>query len=232
MKPHISMLMLTSVDGRLHPSRFTASPDGAVRDWSGQYEKVHDALGAEAWLVGRVTMAEMSKAGPHPPAKPSEVERPIHKANRSARKFAVALDTAGKLHFQRGELSGDHVIVLLGRDVADSHLAELTADGVSYIVADGPDIDIPATLDLLAREFGIKHLVVEGGAGANGAFLAAGVVDEMRILVAPALDGGADVQGVVAYDKGLAGKMQMKLKSADVLEHGVVQLLYSVLPGS
>jgi riboflavin biosynthesis pyrimidine reductase len=231
MKPHVSMLMLTSLDGRLHPSRFTSSPDGTVRDWSGQYEKVHDALGAQAWLVGRVTMAEMSKAGPHATAKPSKVERPVHKARADAKRFAVALDPSGKLHFERGELSGDHVVVLLGGDVADSHLAELATDGVSYIVAPGADIDIPATLDLLARDFGIKHLVVEGGAGANGAFLAAGVVDELRVLVAPALDGGADVQGIVAYRDGLAGKMRMKFDSADVLEHGVVQLTYSVLPG-
>ena len=60
MKPHVSILMVTSIDGRLHPSRFTASPDGTRGDWYGQYEKVHAALQANAWLVGRVTMAEMS----------------------------------------------------------------------------------------------------------------------------------------------------------------------------
>jgi hypothetical protein len=63
MKPHVTILMETSIDGRLHPSRFTASPDGTRRDWSGQYEKVHASLGANAWLVGRVTMAEMSRTG-------------------------------------------------------------------------------------------------------------------------------------------------------------------------
>ena len=222
--------MVTSVDGRLHPSRFTASPDGTVRDWSGQYEKVHDAMGADAWLVGRVTMAEMSKAGPHAPAKPSKPARPLHKARQDAKRFAVALDASGKLHFQRGELSGDHVIILLGADVSDSHLAELAGDGVSYIVAPGPEIDIASMLELLSKEFGIKHLVVEGGGATNGEFLAAGVVDEMRILVAPALDGGTDVQGVVAYGNGLAGKIQMRFKSADAMEHGVVQLRYAVLP--
>ena len=134
MKPHVSILMLTSIDGRLHPSRFTASPDGTRRDWSAQYEKVHASLEANAWLVGRVTMAEMSKTGPHAPSGPWTVQRPIHVARTDASAFAVALDPSGKLHFQSGTLSGDHVIVLLGRDVPDSHLAELAADGVSYIV--------------------------------------------------------------------------------------------------
>jgi riboflavin biosynthesis pyrimidine reductase len=85
-------------------------------------------------------------------------------------------------------------------------------------------------LDVLAREFGITHLVVEGGAKTNGAFLAAGVVDELRVLIAPALDGAEHVQGIVDYRNGLAGVVRMQLKSADVLDHGVVQLAYAVLP--
>ncbi len=229
MKPYVSILMVTSIDGRLHPSRFTSSPDGTRSDWSSEYEKVHARLGADAWLVGRVTMADMSKATAHPPSKPVAVRRPLHKA-RSAENFAVAIDRSGKLHFARGDVGGDHVIVALGRDVSDSHLAELEADGVSYILAEKDDIDLPGVLDILAREFGIKHLVVEGGGATNGAFLAAGLVDELRILVAPALDAGDNVQGIVAYDGGLAGKMSMRFKSVDALGHGMVQLCYSVLP--
>lgn len=230
MKPHVSILMVTSIDGRLHPSRFTNSPDGSRRDWSTQYEKVHASLHSDAWLVGRVTMAEMSKAAAHPPAKPATVRRPIHVARADAATFAVALDPSGKVHFERGDVSGDHAIVLLGKNVPDSHLAELAADGVSYIVAKQGDIDLAAALDVLAREFGIKHLIVEGGAATNGAFLVAGLVDELRILVAPALDGGENVQGIVAWRDGLAGKVRLQFKSVDALGHGVVQLAYSVLP--
>jgi riboflavin biosynthesis pyrimidine reductase len=230
MKPHVSTLMVTSIDGWLHRSRFTASPDGTRRDWSGQYEKVHASLQANAWLIGRVTMAEMSRTGPHAPSGPWKVDRPIHVAKTDAATFAVALDRSGKLHFQSAKLSGDHVIVLVGRDIPDSHLAELAADGVSYIVSAGMEFDIPSLLDVLAREFDITHLVVEGGAKTNGAFLAAQLVDELRVLVAPALDGGEHVQGIVDYRHGLAGVVRMQFKSAAMLDHGVVQLAYAVLP--
>lgn len=229
MKPHVSMLMVTSIDGGLHPSRFTSSPDGTRSDWSGQYEKVHASLRANAWLVGRVTMAEMSRIGRHAPPGPWKVERPIHVAKTDAATFAVALDRSGQLHFQGAKLSGDHVIVLVGRDIPDSHLAELAADGVSYVVSAGADLDIANLLDVLAREFGITHLVIEGGAKTNGAFLAAQVVDELRVLVVPALDGAEQVQGIVSYRNGLAGVVRMRFKSADVLDHGVVQLVYEVL---
>lgn len=230
MKPKITILMVTSLDGRLHPSRFTSSPDGGRREWGAEYEKAHGSLNGDAWLVGRVTMAEMSKAAAHPPANPGAVRRPVHVATKEAKTFAIGLDPSGKVHFAKGDVGGDHAIVLLGKDVPDSHLAELAGDGVSYIVADKSEVDLAAALDTLAREFGIKHVVLEGGAVTNGAFLVAGLVDELNVLVAPALDGGENVQGIVAWRDGLAGKVQLRFKSANTLDHGVVELRYAVLP--
>jgi riboflavin biosynthesis pyrimidine reductase len=100
---------------------------------------------------------------------------------------------------------------------------------VSYIVSAATEYDIPSLLDVLAREFGITHLVVEGGAKTNGTFLAAQVIDELRVLIAPALDGAEQVQGIVDYRNGLAGVVRLQFKSADVLDHGVVQLAYAVM---
>jgi hypothetical protein len=100
VKPHVSILMVTSIDGHLHPSRFTSSPDGTRRDWSAQYEKVHANLGGDAWLVGRVTMAEMSKAVAHPPPKAETVGRAINVAKKGAAAFAVALDPSGNASSQ------------------------------------------------------------------------------------------------------------------------------------
>ncbi|TIU48776.1 MAG: RibD family protein [Mesorhizobium sp.] len=206
MKPHIICHMLASLDGSLHPSRYTESPD--------------------------VTMAEMSKAGAHPPAHVGKVERPHHFARRDAGSYAVALDASGKLHFAKPDIGGDHVVVLLGRDVEDSHLAELAADGVSYVVSQTPDIDLAAMLDVLGRELGISRLLLEGGAGINGSFFAAGLVDELSLLIAPALDARAANQGVVEFgEAGLAGKMRLSLTSCEVLAHGLVHLRYAVSAG-
>src|SRR5258708_30101729 len=146
-----------------------------VRDATGpsSTRKFTASLQANAWLFGRVTMAEMSRTGPHAPSGPWKVERPIHVAKTDAATFAVALDPSGKLHFQGAKLSGDHVIVLVGRDTPDSHLAELAADGVSYIVSAGTEFDIPSLLEVLAREFGIRHPRGEARAKRKGAFLTA-----------------------------------------------------------
>ena len=229
MKPVVLCLMTSSIDGRLHPSRFTESPDGDAKAWGGVYEAVHASLNGDAWIVGRVTMAEMSKAGRHAPGHHVEIERPVHVASKSG-SYAIALDPQGKLHFDGSSIGGDHVIVLLGRGVPDSHLAELAADGVSYVVAEDGAIDLAAMLDILAERFSIRRLLLEGGGGINGSFFAAGLVDELHVVIAPALDGGTEIQGIVAHAPGLKGKLRLRFVAAEPGQHGTVHLRYEVLP--
>src|SRR6185437_15848431 len=50
MKPHVICHMMVSLDGRIHPSRWTASPDGNRQDWTKVYEDVHGTLAGDAWL--------------------------------------------------------------------------------------------------------------------------------------------------------------------------------------
>jgi riboflavin biosynthesis pyrimidine reductase len=232
MKPHVICHMLISLDGRIHPSRWTQSPDGDRKVWSSTYERVHETLAGDAWLVGRVTMAEMSKADAHPPEGPFSVMRPHHFARRDADCYAIAFDRSGKLHFSKPDVGGDHVVVLLGPSVPDSHLAELTKDGVSYVVAPDEGMDARPLLELLGRELGILRLLIEGGGNVNGSMMAAGVVDELSILVAPAIDGAVGITGVfeVLDARGLAGKARLRLTSSETLEHGLVHLRYAVEP--
>jgi riboflavin biosynthesis pyrimidine reductase len=230
MKPDVIMLMSASLDGQQHPSRWTATPDGDRKALGGMFERVHDTLGGDAWIVGRVTMQEMSKAVAHPPRAVPPVERPVHVAARGAKGYGVVLDPSGRAHFSGGTVGGDAVIALLGSQVSDAHLAELAADGVSYIVAEDVEIDLSAMLETLNRDFGIKRLLLEGGGTVNGSFLAAGLVDEVNVLIGPAFDGGGDErQGSIAYHPGgLAGKCELSFRSATPIEHGMVHLRYAV----
>lgn len=228
MKPHIICHMLSSVDGRLAPSRWTNSPDGSRSDWSATYGAIHEKLEVDGWIVGRVTMAEMAKGKPHVPTSNLIVERPHHFASKK-RPFAVALDNSGKLHFARADIDGDHVVVLLGHDVSDSHLAELAGDGISYVVSEAREVDLTAALDVLGRELGIRRLALEGGGGINGSFFAAGLVDELSVLITPALDGRSDSKSIIdSGNIGLAGKVELSLTSCEKLQHGAVHLRYAV----
>jgi hypothetical protein len=61
MKPQVICLMASSVDGRTLPSRWR--PKGAAGE---AFERVHDELAGDAWLVGRVTGQEFAKGKPYP----------------------------------------------------------------------------------------------------------------------------------------------------------------------
>jgi riboflavin biosynthesis pyrimidine reductase len=229
MKPEVACLMLSSVDGRLNPSQWSHSPDGNSDRWTEVYEELHKRLAGDAWMVGRVTMAEMSKATAHPSGKSGPASRAVYRADPEARSFAVALDPAGKLHFSKSTVSGDHVIVLLSATVGDEHLHELMSDGVSYVVATGPHVDLAVALDILKREFGIDRLLLEGGGGVNGSLIAAGLVDELHVLMAPALEGRTSSRSIVETgDDSLLGKIEMSLASCEQIDGGVVYLRYKI----
>jgi riboflavin biosynthesis pyrimidine reductase len=229
MKPYVICHMMGSLDGSLHPSRWTQSSDGDRSEWSSAYERIHQALKGDAWLVGRVTMAEMSKAVAHPPNKGAKVARPYHFAAPSSASFGIAIDPSCKLHFSKPDVGGDHVVVVLGSEAPDQHLAELAEDGVSYIVAPETQPDLAGVLEILYEKLGIRRLLLEGGATINGAFMAAGLVDELSMLIAPAVEARTTKQSIIEFGAGgLAGRIRLALTSCEAIEHGLVHLRLAV----
>ena len=123
----------------------------------------------------------------------------------------------------------DPILVILAEAVPDSHLAGLRADGVSYIFAGATEIDLAAALETLNRELGIERLMVEGGGGANGALLRAGLIDELSLVITAAIDGSSGAPTVFNsgdVDLGPAPIETMTLASHKVLENGAIWLRY------
>ena len=99
MRPYIICHMGTSIDGRLHPSRFTSPANGISRDMlRGHYERVHDQFGADGWIVGRMTMSEMAKGAERPVRDAPKVAREAHIAARDGRKLAIGIDPVSYTH--------------------------------------------------------------------------------------------------------------------------------------
>jgi riboflavin biosynthesis pyrimidine reductase len=67
--------------------------------------------------------------------------------------------------------------------------AALAEAGVTVLVCGEDDVDLPLALDRLA-DLGHEQVLCEGGPALLAAALAAGVVDELDLTVAPALVGG------------------------------------------
>ncbi|MBV8755120.1 MAG: dihydrofolate reductase family protein [Hyphomicrobiales bacterium] len=234
MRPYIICHMGTSIDGRLHPSRFTSAAAGvSPAVLRGHYEKIHETLDADGWIVGRKTMSEMAKGTERHIADAPKLPRGAsHVGNRNGRKLAIGIDPSGRVHFGKDNVGGDHAVAVLGGEVSDAHLTELREDGVSYIFAGPTGDDLGGAMERIASTFGVKRLLLEGGGSINGAFLKLKLIDEFSTLIFPAVDGVAGTQSIVDYhgregDRPGAGQA-LRLTHLEALEGGMVWLRHAV----
>lgn len=228
MKPHVICHMATSLDGRILPRRWR--PAEALA--GGLYEKLHEELDGDAWMVGRTTGQEFAKGAAYPATPGTRFPRESHLARRGAGAYAIVTDAHGKIAWGRAEIGGDPIVVLLSEAVSDAHLAGLRADGVSYIFAGEQDLDLALALQKVGRELGVKRLLLEGGGVINGAMLRAGLVDEISLILCPAIDGVAGANclfdSAPGDGAGPAPLGALKLLSSAPQVSGAVWLRYSV----
>ncbi|WP_277983310.1 RibD family protein [Sphingomonas faeni] len=229
MKPHIICHMMGPIDGQLLVDDWSPSTGRSSDDLVAEYDKVHEALDCDAWISGRAVGEEFADGQPHPPSDLGGVVRPVHVAREGADEYAILIDQHGKLHWKGPETYGAALIMVLGRDVSDAHLAELANDGISYIVAQGDGIDLKQVLEVLTSHFGIKRLLLEGGAHTNGMFLKAGLVDEISLVLFPAIGGRSGSASLFdAGPDGLADTVRLELTANEMRRNGVVYLRYAV----
>ncbi len=116
MRPKIICHMVTSIDGRLHPSRFTARTSGidapVLRRHS---DDAADSFKADGWMVDRTTMQEIAKGAARAVAATSSFSCETNSADRRDRNLAVAIDPHGKVHYGKDNTLGDHVVAVLAR---------------------------------------------------------------------------------------------------------------------
>jgi riboflavin biosynthesis pyrimidine reductase len=228
MKPYVICHMVSSVDGRILGSRW--KPKGN-RD-AGLFERLHDQLGGDAWLVGRVTGREFAKRESYPASAGQTYPREHWLPRRGAAVYGIVLDAHGKIAWGRSDIGGDPIVVLLTEQVSDAHLEGLRGEGVSYIFAGRQQLDLELALELLNRELGIKRLLLEGGGGSNGSFLRAGLVDEISLAIVPTVDGAKGAPHVFDSETEMTGPTApvsaMTLKECQVLDGGAVWLRYDI----
>lgn len=238
MKPYVLCHMVTSIDGRIWGSRWRPKANVVPN----LFETLHDRLVEEggaggSWLCGRVTAQEFArgKGKVYPPTSDTFPRQNWYALDEAARRavkaWGIFLDAHGKAVWERSEIGGDPILVILTEQVPDSHLAGLRREGISYIFAGRDSVDLAAALETLNRELGLTRLLLEGGGGANGALLRAGLVDEISLVISPVVDGSTG--GPIVFnsgdaDLGPAPIERMTLASHTILEGGVVWLRYTL----
>jgi riboflavin biosynthesis pyrimidine reductase len=227
MKPHVICHMVASLDGRTWSSRWRPSDTPASK----MFEPLHEQLAGDAWLIGRVTGSEYAKREAYPARADAAFPREPWFARRDAKAWGIVLDARGKIAWGRSDIGGDPIAVVLTEQVGDAHLAGLRDEGISYIFAGRQTLDLGLALEIVGRELGVKRLLLEGGGIANGEFLRAGLVDEISLVIAPAIDGARGGPHLYDSTDATAGRLPLRamtLQQCQVLDGGAVWLRYNL----
>jgi riboflavin biosynthesis pyrimidine reductase len=194
MKPYVICHMCTSIDGRIMGERWGKLPGGL--DSGKLFETTANSFGIKAWLVGTTTMREFSSRDFALKSAGEQIERGDYVAAPKAKSFAIGADAKGVLRFKRGDVSGDHTVVLISELASNDYLAHLRAAGVSYLFCGRDHVDLRKALRKIGSVLGIRKLLLEGGGLFNGAMLKAGLIDEISHVIVPVVDGGTNVATV------------------------------------
>ena len=216
MKCRIICHMISSIDGRLYPSRW--STPFIKTDIGTVYDEAASLYPFDGWIIGRPTMAELDDSIEERDTqlRISEEERSPFIGNHTGKRLGIVFDSKGKLHYKSNILpSGEHIVTVLSAQVSDEYLQELQKVGVSYVfMGKGADA-VNVAIKNLEDAFKVKTLLLEGGGSINGSFLKANLIDEFSILIYPGVDGLAGVPSIINY----VGKDKDELPSKDAQLH-------------
>ncbi len=224
-RPYVVCHMVPSVDGRI-VTRGWRLPRAALAE----YERTAATFGADAWIVGRVSMAPYAGSARLPPRRAARrIPRTDFVARRDAPSYAIAIDPSGRLRWESASIDEDHAVAILTERVPDRVLALLRARGVSYLFGGKAEIDLATVLRKLRSRLGIRTLLLEGGGRINGSFLAAGLVDALSVLVAPVADGGVGTPTLFDARPGPGPARRLRLRSVERRRGGMLWVRYDVL---
>lgn len=220
MRPYIICHMVASIDGRIDCSM--------VDKISGdEYYSTLESLDCTTCIEGKVTTEHYhALPGHYQPKNTTPIGKETwHKAIDSET-YQLCPDTHGSLLWdaEHDEL----MLILLSEQAPEEYLEYLRGLNFSYIVAGCERIDLKRAMEILNKEFGVERLAVLGGGKINGGFLAAGLIDEISLLLAPGVDGRTDQPALFdgISDSASYKPYSLKLKSVETVGEGVLWIRY------
>jgi riboflavin biosynthesis pyrimidine reductase len=220
-RPFVGLNMVSSVDGRatLHGS---AAEIGSDVD-----HLLLTALrsNADALLIGAGTLrADRVGKGVPDAWAPRRLERGL-----APQPVLALLTASGNVPLERAFFAEpDRVAIFVAAQTPTQAQERLARHGRVYVAGDeSPDPD--EAVRVLRRDYGVRHVLCEGGPTLNRALLAAGVLDELFLTLAPKLLAGDGLPLVAGAE--LAPPVPLRLLT--LYEHaGELYLRYAIEPAS
>ena len=222
-KPHIICHMMTSVDGRIDCAMTSLLP--GVDD----YYATLNALDVPTTVSGRVTAElEMAEPGVFEAKDSTPYGKEGFSRAADAAGYEVVVDTHGKLLWPDAAGMDKPYLIITSQQVPQEYLRYLDGQHISWIACGENRIDLPRACEILAEDFGVERMGIVGGPVINTAFLDAGLLDEISILIGAGVDGRKEMPSVFdgrAMDYPLT---HLSLSDVQKFGSGAVWLRYTV----
>ena len=230
MTPKVICHIMSSVDGRLLPGRWTAPFDGTnPSELFKEYATIGKSLGTDAWMFGKATAREAFPYKFMPKGELVGESGKVFVGNRTSSRLFITIDPDADIFFTSDRLRGDNILTVLGKNATTDYLAALEDKGVSYLVVD--DVcNLSEVLALVGRYFNVESISLQGGGIIDGAMLAQGLIDELSLVIYPGIDGLTTAPSIFEYlghsDELPADGQALELLSVEQMPHGIVWLRY------
>lgn len=163
------------------------------------------------------------------PKSSSEIDAErIHVASKSD-KYNISIDTKGTL--KRDGCDNTGRLCIVSEQVSPEYLSYLEQLGISYIATGKASINLSRAMEILASEFGVNRVAVVGGGKINGAFLTAGLIDELSVMIAPGIDGRIGQPSLFDFhcDEADYIPCRLELKEVKTIPDGVIWARYKFI---
>ena len=222
-KPYIVCHMMTSVDGRIDCAMTSQLP--GVDD----YYATLSALDVPTTVSGRVTAElEMAEPGVFTAKDTTPYGRAGFSKAADAAGYEVVVDTHGKLLWPDAAGMEKPYLIITSQQVPQEYLRYLDEKHIFWIACGEKHIDLARACDILAREFGVQRMGIVGGPAINTAFLDAGLLDEISILIGAGVDGRRDMPSVFDGRSMEHPLTHMSLLDVKKFDSGAVWLRYTL----
>ena len=220
MLPRVIMHSAMSLDGRMD---WFPADVGLYYETAATWKVNAMMSGADTIIAGSEQMAA------HEPDSDSPFVRAKHK-----QPLLVVTDSRARVADWQPWVRSPYwsrVIVLCSSSTPRDYVARLERVGVEHKIVGGDRVDLKAALERLHDEEGVRSIRLDSGGGLNGAMLRAGLVDEVSVLIHPALVGGTSPRHVfTAPDlEGASGVVPLEIKQVERVRGGYVWLRYRVV---
>lgn len=183
---HVVINMAMTADGKVATAGREVTTFGSPHDQKALYAL---RATADALLCGARTVEE---TGATLGTGSEAFAKARRRAGLAVAALRVVVSGSGSLSSQAQlwRQSGAPIVVLTSQKATETDQERLRSLGARVWQSPGERVDLSSALGWLAREYGVRRVVAEGGGVLNAALLAAGEVDEIRLTWVPRVFGG------------------------------------------